>query len=40
MTELDEAKRKMASSIRRWSLMEKEGENGNWEREGRTGSSM
>lgn len=38
--ETDEAKRKMTSLIRRWSLMEKENENGNWERGIRTGSPM
>lgn len=40
MTEIDEAKRKMTSWIRRWILMEKDNENGNWERGVRTGSAM
>lgn len=40
MTEADEAKRKMTSLISRWRLMEKEDENGNWERGVQTASPV
>ena len=40
MTEIDESKRKITSLTSRWSLMEKEDENGNWERGVGTGSPM